>query len=789
MSDKIKRITDASAENKESIVEFVCEMICCLFISIGTCYLIDAQFPFQVGILRILLHCAITLTVISVVTRKWWLLLSFLGALVLGIGGWIVLTSTPKVFINNILNFFTWWFSNLPKNSVWFSERNINIVLLIIHIGVSIGFFAVLRFTRRAWPSLLICVAVVIVIMAFGKSVNNSVAVVFYISGVLPLFAKEHFSGRRLFIKKNRISILGNRWVVATVSAVLCAVIAIGAFWFLPTNNQSIRTRFFSNVTADFQTVTGLYTTEQKTAMDITLYDLGLQYSPHYIGGNLKPIKSSVIAVTDSAEQLLLRVTSYDVYDGIRWKSDFKKNYRINGIWEEEEKRLLAGPITEDKEQMDKICNYIENKDVTIVSTVKSNMLISVAQTTSFTENTRTKNPILFNEKGELFSYFQLPKGYRYTLNYLAYPTNIYTGEQEHRILLEASSMGEDLLYDNKEFYNHYTDLPINYSRYVKILVEKLVPKGTEPYKALFAISSYFSSENGFTYTPLPGWIKSKENVVDKLIETKKGHCGYFATAVVTMARELGIPSRLAAGYKTVPSRDGKYQVVDVASPYCWAECYIKNIGWVALDPTPNSKPIVLVEGEGKAENELPELEVKDDYFENDFETPEEINPYDDLEVDDSGDVVNKPKKTGWIFVILISAVIYLLLRTLLSPLCYKMFLVRLRYRTREKQAEFYYRDILRLLSFLGYTVNRGETLNELLSRLDAPLDKELIDRLKTELYIIEQMHYNNGKPSSDDILALCNLRLSLEKMARKNSNIFKYILVRRTLLPVVTFI
>lgn len=791
MRNKQNYIADTTAKSSESIVEFIWEILCCLLLSIGTCLILNVQFPFQSDLITILKHCVITIVIISLITRRWWILLASVAVSVIAALIWLSSANILSDFFKNAISFFLWWFDNLPKDSEWFTERNMGIVHLLIHIGVSLGFFAVLRITRRAWPTVLICITIIIVILNFGETSNNSVAAALYVAGILTLFAKEHFSGNRFLARDNRISVLGGRWAVVTVSGVLCICVAVGAFFMLPENTKNIRTRVFSDMTADLQTATNFYTNEQQEAIDITLYDLGLQYSPNYIGSNLKPIKSSVIAVTDSKEPLLVKVTSYDVYDGIKWKSGFKKNYRINGIWKDEEISLLSGPITEDEEWMDRIFKYTELKDVTITTTKKGNILGSVAQTIALTENTKTKNPILFNEKGELFSYFVLPKDYSYKLDYLEYPTNLEEPEQIFQMMLGASSSGNDPLYENKEFYDHYTALPKGYSKYAKKLVEELVPDAKGIYEVAQTISNYFSSENGFSYTALPGWIKRGENVVDKLLETKKGHCVYYATAMVTMARELGIPSRLAAGYKTVPAGKEKYQVVDTASPYCWVECYIRNIGWVSFDPSPNAKPIKLVSGKENENQKNPEQEIVDDDFVDDSEEEEE----EETESSEGGEgeglviFVYRSKLLKWLSIIIITVLSYTLLRTLLSPLCYKMFLVRLRYRTREKQAEFYYRDILRLLSFLGYTVNRGETLNELLSRLDAPLDKELIDRLKTELYIIEQMHYNNGKPSRDDVLALCNLRLSLEKMARKNSNIFKYILVRRTLLPVVTFI
>lgn len=783
MSERIKKITDATAKSKESVVEFVWEVICCLMLSIGTCYLLDAQFPFQSGIVSILLHCAITLTVISVVTRKWWLFVAFMGVVLSGSAIWLLSAGTLGVVLNNFAGFFTWWLADLPQDSPWFSEENINFALRIIHLGVSIGFFAVLRVTRRVWPCLLICIAVIIVIMSYGETVNNSVAVAFYAAGTLPLFAKEHFSGRRLFVRKNKVSVLGKRWVVVTVAGILCMGVAMGTFFLLPSNTKNVRTRFFSNVTADLQTATELYTTEQQTAINITLHDLGLQYRPQYIGGNLKPIDSAVIAVTDSEKPLLMKVTTFDTYDGIRWKDTFDKNYRINGIWQDKEISLLSSPITEDEAWMDKIFDFAELKDVTVTLTTKSNILATVGQTVTVTENTKTKNPVLFNERGELFSYFELPKDYSYTLSYLEYPTKTEIGEKNYQTLLGASSAGSDPLYDNPEFYKHYTALPEEYSKAAEELVGELIPEAKGLYEVAFTISDYFSNENGYYYTSSPGWIVAGENVVDKLLETKKGHCGYYATTMITMTRAMGIPSRLAAGYKTMPSADGKFQVVDVSSPYCWVECYIRNMGWITFDPTPAAKSLKPIKVKGNKGGEI----VIDELLEDDFEDEEDEDAIPD-EIEPGEPTFSTYKLPILKYTLITLAIIfaYFVLRTLFAPLCYKRGAVRLRHRKTRKQAEYYYRDILRQLKFLGFPINRGETFNELIERLDAPIDDELKERIKAELNIIERMHYNDETPSESDIVIISKLWLQLQKTARKSKNKLKYILFRRTLLPII---
>jgi transglutaminase-like putative cysteine protease/uncharacterized protein (DUF58 family) len=66
------------------------------------------------------------------------------------------------------------------------------------------------------------------------------------------------------------------------------------------------------------------------------------------------------------------------------------------------------------------------------------------------------------------------------------------------------------------------------------------------------------------------------------------GHCEYFATAMVVMSRELGIPSRFVTGYlRGEGSRFGRRFVVRQSDAHSWVEVYFPGVGWVAFDPTP----------------------------------------------------------------------------------------------------------------------------------------------------------------------------------------------------------
>jgi hypothetical protein len=73
------------------------------------------------------------------------------------------------------------------------------------------------------------------------------------------------------------------------------------------------------------------------------------------------------------------------------------------------------------------------------------------------------------------------------------------------------------------------------------------------------------------------------------LIQNRRGHCEYFATATVLMLRELGIPARYAVGW-SVQETSGAGYVVRERHAHAWCIYYDENDGrWHDFDTTPAS--------------------------------------------------------------------------------------------------------------------------------------------------------------------------------------------------------
>jgi hypothetical protein len=71
----------------------------------------------------------------------------------------------------------------------------------------------------------------------------------------------------------------------------------------------------------------------------------------------------------------------------------------------------------------------------------------------------------------------------------------------------------------------------------------------------------------------------------------QRGYCLHYASAMVLMARSVGIPARLVLGYAPGERiEDGVFQVTNKAS-HAWAELYFPGYGWQIFESTKSINP------------------------------------------------------------------------------------------------------------------------------------------------------------------------------------------------------
>ena len=114
--------------------------------------------------------------------------------------------------------------------------------------------------------------------------------------------------------------------------------------------------------------------------------------------------------------------------------------------------------------------------------------------------------------------------------------------------------------------------------------------ESNDPEKYINRVLSWFKKDQ-FFYTLKPP--KLENQIVDQfLFDSKKGFCAHFASAFVFLMRAAGVPARVVAGYHggEVNPFSG-YILVHQFDAHAWAEVWIKNKGWIRIDPTAHVAP------------------------------------------------------------------------------------------------------------------------------------------------------------------------------------------------------
>lgn len=124
----------------------------------------------------------------------------------------------------------------------------------------------------------------------------------------------------------------------------------------------------------------------------------------------------------------------------------------------------------------------------------------------------------------------------------------------------------------------------------VRTLAHRLVAGKAGPAAQAMAIEDYLHS-GAFSYDTAPPAAPAGEDPTDYLLfVSKRGFCTHFASAMVVMARAIGIPARLVTGY--APGHwTGSRVIVTTADAHAWPELWIAGYGWVDYEPTPGYAP------------------------------------------------------------------------------------------------------------------------------------------------------------------------------------------------------
>ncbi|MFV0400462.1 MAG: DUF3488 and DUF4129 domain-containing transglutaminase family protein [Oscillospiraceae bacterium] len=301
------------------------------------------------------------------------------------------------------------------------------------------------------------------------------------------------------------------------------------------------------------------------------------------------------------------------------------------------------------------------------------------------------------------------------------------------------------------EDQKRYTQLPNNLPQRVGDLAQEIAGGMGNDYDRLQALERHLSTTFPYTYTPSE--VPGDADFVDYfLFEGKEGYCVYYASAMVVMARTMGIPTRYVEGF-AMPERnaEGTFTVTN-RQAHAWVEAYLEGFGWLRFEPTAAYTDSFYDGTSSTPEAELPEPEPEPEVTPPDPETPEPLPE----ENSDPGSTPTDPANPGgeqsggeqeqWQMPAALKAVLIILL--LLGLLALYVWLMVKRDRARiahigampnGEACEAWFALILRGLTVLGYPIQPDETAYAYAERVRAQLPEldlaELAERYARAAY------------------------------------------------------
>lgn len=132
-----------------------------------------------------------------------------------------------------------------------------------------------------------------------------------------------------------------------------------------------------------------------------------------------------------------------------------------------------------------------------------------------------------------------------------------------------------------------YTRLPsVRLDSRIRQLALQVTAHASTMYDKVAALEAFL--RNNYQYdASITAPPQGAEAVSWFLFQSRRGFCNYFAGAMALMARELGIPARVAAGY-TNGKYNAKTKQWDVVGTdaHAWTQVYFAGYGWVNFEPS-----------------------------------------------------------------------------------------------------------------------------------------------------------------------------------------------------------
>ena len=123
----------------------------------------------------------------------------------------------------------------------------------------------------------------------------------------------------------------------------------------------------------------------------------------------------------------------------------------------------------------------------------------------------------------------------------------------------------------------------------LRVLALNAAGPGETDAERVKALETWLREHGHYSDTPPYADPQDPRSPIERfLLGERTGHCEYFASAMVVLARTLGLPARVVNGFAGGrENRIGGFVEVTRSDAHAWVEVHYARAGWVRYDPTP----------------------------------------------------------------------------------------------------------------------------------------------------------------------------------------------------------
>ncbi len=764
-------------ENGKSVVSLIVELICAL---LGSCVICAALLPamgHEAGMADCALFIAVDLSIIFLMSRRWWIapvLIVALGAL--GAGAvWVF--KLKDAVIDYVRGFIEWYSAACPYTLPYSENGSIFLIHLALCFPVTLVLYLFFRRFSFLPVWLLLSGGLLVWMYVTGyEGMLASAAILLIVAFVLIARTNARSINRKL----GGIIPAASMQVTALV---LTPFMVLFAFAMGPKEDGEWQSKALVNFVEDLEDVMAAYGGGGTGSGAFSLGYSGLAPNGTRLGGDVKPDNKPVMHVKTDMP-ILLAGTVYDSYDGGSWYDSGALNrFRFNSpLWRGRRREVydIDRPVSRDAAVL--YNNITKEATLEVSMNVRFRAIFAEGKVTGLNLRNGDDADVYFNTQGELF-FSELPGfGANYTLTTRVFDKKAPGFDENMSRLLSYAAADEDERYE--ELAALCTRVPDSVEPFVRELAAEITEGCEDDYQKACAIEKWLA--DNCTYTQTPGEVPMGRDFVSSFLENREGYCTYYASAMTVLARLAGLPARYATGYgmKQADIQPNTVSYIATnATAHAWTQIYFYGLGWMDFDPVKwNFHELV--------EKDPPKPDAKPDLSPPPIlELPKPELPEPELP-ELPQNTVSAARRSGNIGKILIIVLVcdaaafllFMIMRFVLLFFRVENFYRRLNRKHRDSaaRADECYRQILKQLGFLGLEMEPSDTILSFCRRADEALScEEDGEQIQNVCRPVILSRFANRPPTDEDVRKMCDYYIFMERKLRKTMGIRKYILRR----------